>query len=124
VRNFGRKNRFQTITESPIILGILFIIVLIFAWNVFGFWGKMRETAKNKALAQSKLENLMVEKEKLTADIGKLDTKAGVEESIRDKFGYGKEGEELIVIVNDEKKLSTGGEEKGGFWAHIKGWFK
>jgi cell division protein FtsB len=124
MRNFGRKNRFRSVMESPIVLGILFIIVLTFAWNVFGFWGKMRETSKNKAFAEEKLASLQIEKEKLTANISKLDTEAGREESIRDKFGYGKEGEELIVIVNDEKKASTDGDEKAGFWAHIKSWFK
>jgi cell division protein FtsB len=111
--------------ESPIALGILFIIVLTFAWNVFGFWGKMRETSKNKAIAEEKLANLQVEKEKLTANISKLDTPAGREESIRDKFGYGKDGEELIVIVNDEKKdNSEDDKQKGGFWHFLTNWFK
>ena len=84
---------------------ILFaILVLIFAWNVFGFWGKMEETAKNKKTAEDKIVDLQKQKDKLSNDISKLNTDQGVEENIRDKFGLAKPGEGMIVVVDDTSK--------------------
>src|SRR6185295_6350997 len=104
MRNFGRKNGWKNMLESKPLLILLFIIVLVFGWSVFGFWGKMRETAKNKVIAENKIAELRKQKAELSSNIASLKTDAGLEDSIRDKFGLGKDGEGLIVIVDDKEK--------------------
>ena len=49
-----------------------------------GFWGKMRATAENRHIAKEKIEELKSEQARLTADISRLGTEEGVEESIRE----------------------------------------
>jgi cell division protein FtsB len=95
-RNRGRKN----ILESPPALALLGIVVLVFAWSVIRFWGKMAETRKNKDIAEAKTEALLEQKDALRSDIEKLRTDRGKEEFFRENYGLAKEGEDVIVIVD------------------------
>ena len=88
--------------QSNPVLIILFFVVLIFAWNVFGFWRKMSETRKNREIVEAKVAELQKDHDRLSADISKLSSEEGVEDSIREKFGLAKEGEGLIIVVDDE----------------------
>ncbi len=124
MRNFQDKHKWKHILESKTVLALLFIIVLIFAWSVFGFWWKMSETSKNKKLAEEKVAELQKQKDKLTSDISELKTSEGVEANIRDKFGLAKDGEGLIVIVDDKKQDTDGQASTGGFWSFFTNWFK
>ena len=124
MRSFGNKNKWRYVLYSKPVLILLLIVLVIFAWSVFGFWGKARETAKNKEIAQKKVEDLEEKKAKLSLDLTRFKTEAGVEDSIRDKFGLAKEGEGLIVIVDDKNKGDVEPEEKGGFWSFFTRWFK
>ena len=103
MRNFQQKGSKRFWQSRPFMV-LLFIFLIIFAWNVFGFWQRMQDTGKNRKIAEDKLSQLKVQREKLTADISKLNTPDGVEEVIRDKFGLVKEGEGMIVIVEDKNK--------------------
>src|SRR3989344_6646533 len=105
MRNFGSRKSWRSVLQSRPFLILLFLVVLVFAWSVIGLWTKMVETGKNKRIAEAKIAELQEQKEKLSLDIGKLNTDAGLEDSIRDKFGFAKEGEGLIVII-DEKEES------------------
>ena len=86
--------------------------------------GKAVETSKNKKMAESKVAELEVEKEKLSSDIARLKTEAGVEENIREKFGLAKEGEALIVVVDDKNKNDGADEDSGGFFSFLKNLFR
>ncbi len=115
MRNLGNQHKWRSIMQSRPFLIALLVLVLIFAWSVLGFWIKMRETGKNRRIIEAKVVELRQEKERLSADIAKLSTQAGVEDSIREKFGLAKEGEELIVVVDDESKTDTEEEENSNW---------
>ena len=124
MRNFQEKPKWRKFMESRVMLFFLGFFVLFFGWNVIVFVGKMRETSKNRQLAEEKVAELRETKAKLSADISKLNTEGGVEESIRDKFGLVKEGEDLIVVVEEKEAAPVAPVEKKGFFASIAGWFK
>jgi cell division protein FtsB len=125
MRNFQEKRTLRHIMRSRPFLILLSIILLVFAWKVFGFWGKMQETASNRQIIEDKIIALQQQKEKLSQDIAKLKTEKGVEENIRDKFGLTKEGEGMIVIVNEKPSLEAStGNESGGFFSFLKNLFR
>ena len=76
----------------------------------------MEETSKNRDIAELKLVELNKNKDKLISDIENLNTDRGKEASIRDKFGLAKEGEGLIVVV-DEKVNTVENETEDKNWA-------
>ena len=110
--------------RSKPILIFLSILLLFFVWGVVGFWNKMKETSLNKAIIENKVAELEQKKEKLTTDINNLKTDQGKEASIREKFGLAKEGEGLIVVVDDKNKQETKDTSSGGFFSFIKNMFK
>jgi len=86
---------------------------------------KMNDTEKNRRIAEIKVEELSKSKVKLSSDIASLMTEKGIEENIRERFGFAKEGEELIVVVEDRSALKQEvAPEEGWFKVMIKRWFK
>lgn len=125
MRNFQEKSKWKKFFQSPIALICLALFLLFFAWNILVFVGKMQDTARNKKLAEAKVVELKNEKEKLSSEIEKLGTTSGVEETIRDKFGLVKEGEDVIVIVNDHSATANPQESEGkGFFSFLRNLFK
>lgn len=111
--------------ESRPVLVFLCFVVFVFAYSVFGLLGKMRETVKNKQTAENKILELQETKERLLANIGKLETEKGKEESIREKFGWVKEGEGIIVVVEEKNLEDEDRKSKsGGFFSFFKNLFK
>ena len=85
----------------------------------------MQDTRNNRRLAEEKFTQLQEQKEKLSGDIAKLNTEDGVEESIREKFGLVKEGEGMIVIVEEEVVEEVPEPSKlSSFFSFFKNLFK
>jgi len=92
---------------------MIFIIALAVAFLIYstaGIFPKMKEAAENKKNILEELGKLKAREDNLTAQVEKLSTPEGIEESIREKFRVVKEGEGLIVIVNDKTDLD---QDKG-----------
>ena len=88
------------------------------------FMGKMAITAENRKIAENKVRELEEDKEKLSANIAKLKTESGIEETIREKFGLVKPGEDVIIIVEDKNLPVVNDIPPSGFFSFIKNWFK
>jgi cell division protein FtsB len=123
MRNFQNKGSWRNILESKPILVLFGLLILFFAWNVFGFWNKMQDTAKNKKIAEEKVAQLLQQKEKLSADINSLKTDEGKEKFFRENLGLAKEGEDMIVVVED-KTVAPVAPSSGGFWGFFTKWLK
>jgi len=125
MRGFQKGGRLKHIMQSKFSLMLLGMIILAFFFSMFGFLGKMEETSKNRKIIEDKIAELEKSKEKLNSDISKLNTEKGIEENIRDKFGLAKEGENMIMVIDD--KNSTGTQQQtdsGGFFSFLKNLFK
>ena len=125
MKSFQKSGRLKYVMQSKLFLIFLGIIILTFFFNIFSFMNKMGETSRNKEIIEDKVTELEKSKEKLNSEIIKLKTEKGIEENIREKFGLAKEGEEMIVIIEDknseeaEKKMDS-----EGFFSFLKNWFK
>jgi cell division protein FtsB len=124
MRNFQQKRGWKNIIESWPVLILLGLLLIFFTWGVIGFTGKMSATSENRQIAENKLAELQKQKAELSANIAKLNTEAGVEEGIRDKFGLAKEGEGLIVVVEDQNKLEPVVEKSNWLSSFFKNLFK
>jgi len=119
---FNSKNK-QSFWHSPLVLIVLFGVLVLFVYNMINLIEKERETTKKRNQILSNIETLRNREESLTKDIEKLKTEEGVEETIRDKYQVVKEGERMVVIVDEEKKpetVSTEVEQEHGLWGWIK----
>ena len=125
MKNFQEKKRFKHIVQSWPVLIFLSILLLFFATGVFRFMVKMRETTKNREIAEMKVFELQQAKEKLSKDIENLKTEKGLEENIREKFGLAKEGEDLIIVVDSKENLELDDKKKQNYFILLfNNWFK
>ena len=125
MRNYQQKRIWRDVMQSKPVLILLGIGILIFAWSVLGFWNKMQDTEKNKKIVEDKITALEQQKEKLTSDINSLNTDQGKEKVFRENFGLAKEGENEIVIVDDQNTPpSAASETSSGFFGFFKNLFK
>ena len=72
MKNWGKKKGWRVFMEKTPVLVVLGILVLLFAWNVLGFWNKMRETSKNEKNVEAKVALLKDQKEKLLINIDQI----------------------------------------------------
>jgi cell division protein FtsB len=125
MKSFQKKERFKQIMQSKIFLVFLGIVILTFFFSMFSLMRKMEDTRNNRKIIENKIAELEKSKAEFNSEITKLKTEAGVEESIREKFGLAKEGENMIMIVDDKKTQKTEPEVNSlGLWVFLKNLFK
>jgi len=124
MRDFQHKSPLRKIAESKPALAIIAGILIFSMWNLAVFWRKMIETEKNKELAEERAAVLEESKKNLEAQVSKLQTERGVEEVLREDFGLSREGEGVIIIVDEEGEGEEVKPENRGFWGWIKGIFE
>ena len=111
--------------QSKPVLVFWGILIVVFAWSVFGFWNKMQETSKNKKIVEDKIAELKQQKEKLSSDIDSLNTEEGKEKFFRENFGLVKEGEGMTVVVEDKNSPKNVNEApSSSFFSFFKNLFK
>jgi len=123
VTNFQDKNRksvFLRIVYSAFGIAVLGGLVLFFAWGVLNLMFKMKETAKNRDIAQEKFTELERRQEKLISDIDNLNTDKGKEKVFREDYGMGLEGEGLIVVVEEESVSKEEENNKKRFFGRTR----
>lgn len=75
-------------------------------------YGKSAETATARAAAEMRLEELNERKRVLEASIADMRSDRGVEAQLREQYALGKEGEGLVIVVEDAQKAPV---PKSGF---------
>lgn len=82
---------------------------------------KQRETAEKRAQLAQSLAELEQREASLESEIERLRTQRGVEKEIRERFNVAREGERVMVIVNESKPKETAQEtEQNGFWSTVR----
>lgn len=80
----------------------------------------------NRERAEQIRADLEKREKDLSSRIETLDTNAGVEREIRDRYGLAKEGEEIVIIVADPAHAKVQGGGQGAtvsWWARFKAWW-
>ncbi len=125
--NFQKKRGWKNIAQSRPVLALLGFVVLVFAYGVIGFMGKMQVTIENRKIAENKISELEAQKKELSAETAKLKTVSGIEASIREKYPVAKDGEGVIVIVEDKNEPKVVKQSPWGFSSFLtfwNNWFK
>lgn len=124
MRNFQQKRTWSNVFQSKPVLIFFGLLLLLFAWNIWGLWNKMEDTEKNKKIAEDKITALQQQEDKLSADIDSLNTDQGKEEVFRENFGLAKAGESEIVVLDDNSTPPPPPPNSSGFFGFLKNLFK
>lgn len=112
--------------HSPIMLIFIFCVFMLFLYNIIGLIEKERETSHKKELILEEIEELRQREISLNKDILRLQTEDGKEEIIREKYQVAREGEKMVIIVDEKDDVSLTEKEDidHSFWGWIKRIFK
>lgn len=84
----------------------------------------MQETAKNKKIAEENVVSLEQREKALSSEINNLNTEQGKEKLFRENFGLAKDGEDMIVIVEDKNPPPAPKTTPNGFFSWLGSLFK
>ena len=99
--DFHEKRRFKRLLYSKVTLVILGFIVIWLAFAVWSMYKKERDTRLRRIEQKEVLNELEGREESLREEIERLSTERGIEQEVRSKFEVGKDGEEMIIIVDN-----------------------
>lgn len=111
---------------SPLSLVLIFVFIIFLIYSIIGLIKKNIETERKKDIVLSRIEALEERKDILEKDISKLETEDGLEDVIRNKLPVVKEGEKMIVIVEEEENTDeySEGEKTDKKENSFLSWFK
>ena len=107
MREFQEKRRLHKLLYSKPSIALLLLILCISAGATWGIYDKYSETKKNTEIANLKLQELSKQENELQAEITHLASSQGVEDEIRGKFGFSKNGEGVIVLVDEQSSTEN-----------------
>lgn len=80
---------------------LLAIMVISAAVGLWRTYRKARESSQLRHEAEVQLADLNEREAKLRDDLARLESDRGKEEALRERYGLGKSGEHMIVIVDE-----------------------
>lgn len=123
--DFQRKKKIRRTLYSPFVLIALAIVMVILSSGVFGVYKKAKLSKQNLEREKKELEKLAIREKTLASSIDYLKTDQGVEDEIRTKFRAVKDGEKVVVII-DNQSTTTLPENKQAsstsFWYNLFHW--
>tara|TARA_B100000745_G_scaffold285896_1_gene221470 strand:+ start:292 stop:660 length:369 start_codon:yes stop_codon:yes gene_type:complete len=114
-----RSKKRISLFYNRITLFFLLIAVGFLSITVFELLGKEREAAQKRAEATYEYQTTLERQKVLEEDLRILDTPRGQEALVRSTFDVGKEGEEVIVVLDALSATTTEEEVRKGFFS----WF-
>jgi cell division protein FtsB len=120
MREFQEKKRFRRFLYSKGMVALLLIMAIFFGRATWNLYKKAHESAANASQAQNALKRLEDRQKVLNEEISRLKTDEGIEAEIRSKYGVSKPGEQVLIIVDDQKATTTEVREEEGWWQKFK----
>ncbi len=104
MREFQERRKLRKIIFSRFTFVLLAIILVFLAYSTVKIYLRSRQAKDVNEMVKKEVEDLKNRKSELEATVKRLQTEAGIEEEIRNKFPVQKQGEKMVMIVEGETK--------------------
>ncbi|MBI3633676.1 MAG: hypothetical protein HY226_05285 [Candidatus Vogelbacteria bacterium] len=119
MRDLQERRYFRRLLRSPLFAVFLSVLFLLLCNSVYRIYRKDEVARLNRIESDKRLAALKEKEEYLKTQISKLKTSRGVEEELRNKFQVTKDGEEVLVVVDDPGTtgdISRSPRDNGSMW--------
>ncbi|MDO8492968.1 MAG: hypothetical protein Q7S19_00260 [bacterium] len=116
MRDLQEKKRWKKYMQSPIMIGVLLIIVVLLINSDYNIYKTNQITKMNREESEKKLALLQDNRDRLIAELERLKTERGVEEELRNKFQITKLGEEVLVVVDEVSDKKPEVSDNKSYW--------
>ena len=100
--DFYQKRKLKVILASRPIQAILLVITLFVIWSAYVRYDIASEMADRREVMEQEAQELQDRKDSLKTQVDYLSDERGIEAEMRRQFDVAKEGETVVVIVEDE----------------------
>lgn len=115
MRQFSKKRRIRCLVYSKLTIAFLLILLFFITKGTWGMYERSKQSVTREDSAAVNLAKLESRKEKLQEDLDKIESRVGIEEQLRIRYSLSKEGERVIVIIDEDEVVEEITEEKKGF---------
>jgi cell division protein FtsB len=123
MREFEKKRKIRKIIYSKFVILLLVLLLFILARGVWGVYLRSRTSSERESQSQETLQILESKKDSLSQEVEFLESELGIEGRLRSFYSLGREGEEVIFIIDETEELII--EEKPmGFMDKTMSWFR
>ena len=120
--DFHEKQRMRRWLYSKTTFVILAIAIVVAGIQVWDMYQKARLTKTQLAQTEEAYKKLQEREAFLSEETRGLSTEAGVEAKLRARFGVAKEGEEIVVILEDTQNDES--VETFSWWQRVWRWMR
>jgi cell division protein FtsB len=99
--NFYRKRKMQQLVYSRAAIALLVIPIGFLGYAALGAYGKATDSGMRREAAEEELYRMEERQRALVSDIELLESDRGKEEALRERYQVGREGEHMLVLIND-----------------------
>ncbi len=124
MHEFKEKKRVRKLIYSKPVLFALAVILLVSLEELWSIYGKYSEAYEKAQDAKADLERLQEKEAELEKKVAFLKTDRGKEEEIRKKFMVGKEGEGVILVVDQAASTTPPPVSKPSTWTRFLDFFR
>ncbi len=103
---FGQKNTLQNVFYSKPTLVVLSILIVFLCISVIERYKIAKEMERRTDAVLEEKSELIERKKALEDKVEYLGAERGLEEEIRTHFDVAKEGEQVIILMGEKKKVS------------------
>jgi cell division protein FtsB len=105
--DFHEKRKIRGLLYSKPVIGLLFVVAILLSVSAYNRWEIARETEVKLEAKQRELQALSERAATLGAKVHYLEDERGVEEELRSRFDVAKEGEDVVVLIDDPAATDT-----------------
>ena len=129
--DFHEKRKIQRVLFSKPVIGLIFLIAVLLSFSVYDRYVVSKEMQAKLDARYAELKALELRAETLDTKVRYLEDERGVEEELRNRFDVAKEGEQVIILLDERSEkvvdvpqdiLEVSNEEKKSFWSIFKFW--
>ena len=101
--DFYQKRKFRAFVSSPVTQAALFILVLFVAYSAYVRFDIAMEMRERRIEAENEAAVLEAKKQELQEKVDYISSERGKEGELRRQFDVALPGEEVVVIIDEEK---------------------
>lgn len=101
--DFHQKRKLRSIFGSRLTQGIVLILAAFILVSAYNRYLIARDMAERRAAVESEIATLEERRETLDTQVQYLSNERGIESEMRRQFDIAREGEQVVIILEDEK---------------------
>ena len=119
---FHEKRKLQKVMYSRAMLVLLSVPLVMLTIAVWNSYETERETYARETILKAELAELELRATELDQSITEFEDSRGIEAGLRHRYEVGREGEEIIIFLEEDGTISTPIQpenEETSFWGNI-----